>query len=421
MQRATGALSSSELILGRYRPIRPLGGGSSGSVWLARDERNGLDVALKIVPREGKTGARAEREAGAAAKLRHPRCQRIYAQASDGSHVYIAYEYVAGSTHARGNAERKADGRRRGRGGRADPRRPGPRAREGNRPPRRQAGERPARGRAGDLDPPARLRPRPLRRGGHADGGRRRARDARVHLAGAPARRGGLSGQRRLVGRCDALGSTRRPASVLGAVTSRHLEEDRGGSTAASRGRGPTCRSLSSPRSHARSIPTRCSVPAPRSSRRRCGSRAASGTSTSTAPAPRPVAPPPLARAVPARPRRALRRLGCRRASLLSDGRAGRAGAGRRSAHLFQPARRARPRARSCRSSRSGTRPSGSRSCTAWQPRSGSCSICASLAPHSRSSSARCSLRSLCSVCSRSSSSPSGRPGAARCTRQLRY
>lgn len=98
MQRATGALSSSELILGRYRPIKPLGGGSSGSVWLARDERNGLDVALKIVPREGKTGARAEREAGAAAKLRHPRCQRIYSQASDGSHVYIAYEYVAGST-----------------------------------------------------------------------------------------------------------------------------------------------------------------------------------------------------------------------------------------------------------------------------------------------------------------------------------
>ena len=98
MQRATVALSSSELILGRYRPIRPLGGGSSGSVWLARDERNGLDVALKIVPREGKTGARAEREAGAAAQLRHRRCQRIYGQASDGSHVYIAYEYVAGST-----------------------------------------------------------------------------------------------------------------------------------------------------------------------------------------------------------------------------------------------------------------------------------------------------------------------------------
>jgi hypothetical protein len=98
MQRASVALSSSELILGRYRPIKPLGGGSSGSVWLARDERSGLDVALKIVPQEGKTGARAEREAGAAAKLRHPRCQRIYAQASDGRHVYIAYEYVPGAT-----------------------------------------------------------------------------------------------------------------------------------------------------------------------------------------------------------------------------------------------------------------------------------------------------------------------------------
>ena len=98
MQRASVAFSSRELILGRYRPIRPLGGGSSGSVWLALDERTGLDVALKIVPREGKTGARAEREAGAAAKLRHPRCQRIYDQASDGSHVYIAYEYVPGST-----------------------------------------------------------------------------------------------------------------------------------------------------------------------------------------------------------------------------------------------------------------------------------------------------------------------------------
>src|SRR5262245_2984168 len=98
MARATVALTTSELILDRYRPVKPLGGGSSGSVWLARDEQNGLDVALKIVPREGKTGARAEREAGAAAKLRHPRCQRIYSQATDGRHVYIAYEYVAGST-----------------------------------------------------------------------------------------------------------------------------------------------------------------------------------------------------------------------------------------------------------------------------------------------------------------------------------
>jgi hypothetical protein len=69
-----------------------------GHVWLARDEQTGLDVALKMVAREGKAAARAEREAKAAAALRHPHCQRIYALARDAGHVYIAYEYVPGRT-----------------------------------------------------------------------------------------------------------------------------------------------------------------------------------------------------------------------------------------------------------------------------------------------------------------------------------
>jgi hypothetical protein len=69
-----------------------------GHVWLARDEETGLDVALKMVAREGKAGHRAEREARAASALRHPRCQRIYALARDAGHVYIAYEYIPGRT-----------------------------------------------------------------------------------------------------------------------------------------------------------------------------------------------------------------------------------------------------------------------------------------------------------------------------------
>ena len=98
MSNAVPALVQSELVLGRYRPLRPLGSGGSGSVWLARDEQNGLDVALKIVPREGKAASRAEREAEAAARLRHPSCQRAYGFGRDSQHVYIAYEYVPGRT-----------------------------------------------------------------------------------------------------------------------------------------------------------------------------------------------------------------------------------------------------------------------------------------------------------------------------------
>jgi Protein kinase domain len=98
-------LHRKDLVLGRYRPLRPLGSGGSGSVWLVRDERLARDVALKIVPREGKAGSRAEREVEAATRLRHPRCLRALALERDDRHVYVAYPYVAGSTlreHLRG-------------------------------------------------------------------------------------------------------------------------------------------------------------------------------------------------------------------------------------------------------------------------------------------------------------------------------
>jgi hypothetical protein len=85
-------------MLGRYRPLRPLGSGGSGSVWLVREESSGREIALKMVRREGPAGPRAEREASAAARLRHEHCLRAYARARDPGHVYIAYEYVPGRT-----------------------------------------------------------------------------------------------------------------------------------------------------------------------------------------------------------------------------------------------------------------------------------------------------------------------------------
>jgi protein kinase-like protein len=88
----------SGLVLGRYRPLRPLGSGGSGTVWLARDDTSGLEVALKIIAKEGRAAPRAEREAEAATRLRHPHCLRAYGLESDDKHLYIPYEYVPGST-----------------------------------------------------------------------------------------------------------------------------------------------------------------------------------------------------------------------------------------------------------------------------------------------------------------------------------
>lgn len=88
----------SGLVLGRYRPLRPLGSGGSGTVWLAREEASGLQVALKIIAKEGRAAPRAEREALAATRLRHPHCLRAYGLESDDKHLYIPYEYVPGST-----------------------------------------------------------------------------------------------------------------------------------------------------------------------------------------------------------------------------------------------------------------------------------------------------------------------------------
>ena len=101
-----------ELVLGRYRPLSPIGSGGSGSVWLARDERSGRELALKIVAREGKAGSRAEREAEAASRLRHRGCLRPLDFGFDDQHVYIAYEHVPGKTLRQALRDGTVDDRR---------------------------------------------------------------------------------------------------------------------------------------------------------------------------------------------------------------------------------------------------------------------------------------------------------------------
>ena len=95
---AVEPVASNGLILDRYRPLRPLGSGGSGSVWLVRDEPSGEQFALKIIAREGRAAPRAEREAEAATTLRHPNCLRAYGLEADDKHLYIPYEYVPGDT-----------------------------------------------------------------------------------------------------------------------------------------------------------------------------------------------------------------------------------------------------------------------------------------------------------------------------------
>jgi eukaryotic-like serine/threonine-protein kinase len=90
--------SDAPIVLGRYRLRRRLGTGGFATVWLARDDRLGREVAVKILARERVIGGRFEREARAAARLAHPGIVTLYEAAVDDEGAYLVSELVHGTT-----------------------------------------------------------------------------------------------------------------------------------------------------------------------------------------------------------------------------------------------------------------------------------------------------------------------------------
>ncbi|MGH2837199.1 MAG: protein kinase domain-containing protein, partial [Thermoleophilaceae bacterium] len=89
---------------GRYRLVRRLGVGGMASVWLARDERLGREVAVKVLSDvlagDREYIARFEREAQVAAKLNHANLVTIFDFAVAGDRPYLVMELIPGGTVA---------------------------------------------------------------------------------------------------------------------------------------------------------------------------------------------------------------------------------------------------------------------------------------------------------------------------------
>jgi len=90
------------VIAGRYRLIEEIGAGGMGTVWRARDEMLGREVAVKeVVLPDGLTPdqraeyhARTMREARTTAALNHPNVVKIYDVVRVDEHPFIVMEYV---------------------------------------------------------------------------------------------------------------------------------------------------------------------------------------------------------------------------------------------------------------------------------------------------------------------------------------
>jgi serine/threonine protein kinase len=97
-------MDSGSLLAERYRLVRRLASGGMGHVWVARDERLGREVAVKLqAVGSGEDAASVERfrrEALATAALHHPNVVAIYDSGTDDGTAFIVMELLPGPTVA---------------------------------------------------------------------------------------------------------------------------------------------------------------------------------------------------------------------------------------------------------------------------------------------------------------------------------
>jgi eukaryotic-like serine/threonine-protein kinase len=90
--------------LGPYEILRPLGAGGMGEVYLARDNKLGRDVAVKVLSgaftQDPQRMARFEREAKVLASLNHPNIASIYGLDDSNNLQALILELVEGPTLA---------------------------------------------------------------------------------------------------------------------------------------------------------------------------------------------------------------------------------------------------------------------------------------------------------------------------------
>ncbi|MGE3809701.1 MAG: WD40 repeat domain-containing serine/threonine protein kinase, partial [Gemmataceae bacterium] len=89
----------SDLVIGPYRLLHPLGEGAMGQVFKAKHRRLQRVVAIKVIRRErldAELVRRFQREAQVAAQLNHPNVVLIYDADQHGETHFIAMEYVEG-------------------------------------------------------------------------------------------------------------------------------------------------------------------------------------------------------------------------------------------------------------------------------------------------------------------------------------